>query len=410
MAPRDKGREQDKASASRRAPRQKAQAAGEHERHLNPSPARALKRAASAPPSVLRPADIKALQQTVGNRAVARLLGRQPRPAPPQPSAPAQAVQLKAELEETPRAESRVTGGAPNRTGLPDNLRAGVESLSGMSLDDVKVHYNSPRPAEVQALAYTQGTDIHLAPGEEAHLPHEAWHVVQQKQGRVKPTLQAKGLPINDDAGLEREADVMGQTALSGAASVAQRKEYGASYPSRPGSGLIQRTPAAKVIQRAASITLPLDPNYIKPWAEGDWEEKGWNIKTLHPEYAEHFDTRHVRDDVEDATAIAALQARDKAIPVNTIYKKGDLATATNTLKKTYFLRAGRTRDVQVTLTDVPNKKARWRQAAAGGPRAGADEKKLANAANYSADAELTTSTLTAKIADGGMVKLFHVG
>jgi len=50
------------------------------------------------------------------------------------------------------------------------------------------VHYNSDKPAQLQAHAYAQGTDIHLASGQEKHLPHEAWHVVQQKQGRVKPT------------------------------------------------------------------------------------------------------------------------------------------------------------------------------------------------------------------------------
>jgi hypothetical protein len=37
---------------------------------------------------------------------------------------------------------------------------------------------------------------------------------VQQKQGRVKPTIQARGVTINDDEGLEREADVMGARAL----------------------------------------------------------------------------------------------------------------------------------------------------------------------------------------------------
>jgi hypothetical protein len=103
----------------------------------------------------------------------------------------------------------------PNRTGLPDTLKTGVESLSGLSLDDVKVHYNSSKPANLQALAYTQGTDIHVAPGEERHLPHEAWHVVQQKQGRVKATMQMAGQPVNDNAGLEREADALGSKALS---------------------------------------------------------------------------------------------------------------------------------------------------------------------------------------------------
>lgn len=66
----------------------------------------------------------------------------------------------------------------------------------------------------MQALAYAQGTDIHVAPGQEKYLPHEAWHVVQQKQGRVQPTTQMKGgVNVNDDKELEKEADVMGSKA-----------------------------------------------------------------------------------------------------------------------------------------------------------------------------------------------------
>jgi hypothetical protein len=85
---------------------------------------------------------------------------------------------------------------------LPDNVKQGVESLSGISMDDVKVHYNSAKPAQLNAHAYAQGTDIHIASGQEKHLPHEAWHVVQQKQGRVQPTTMMKAkVPINDDQG-----------------------------------------------------------------------------------------------------------------------------------------------------------------------------------------------------------------
>lgn len=103
-----------------------------------------------------------------------------------------------------------------NHTGLPDPLKAGIESLSGMAMDHVKVHYNSSHPAQFNALAYAQGSDIHVAPGQEKHLPHEAWHVVQQAQGRVKPTRQMQGgMGVNDDKGLEREADVMGGRALT---------------------------------------------------------------------------------------------------------------------------------------------------------------------------------------------------
>lgn len=102
-----------------------------------------------------------------------------------------------------------------NETGMPDNLKAGVENLSGFAMDDVRVHYNSDKPATVQALAYTQGTDIHVAPGQEQHLPHEAWHVAQQMAGRVEPTTEVGGLPVNDNAALEHEADVMGARANS---------------------------------------------------------------------------------------------------------------------------------------------------------------------------------------------------
>jgi hypothetical protein len=116
--------------------------------------------------------------------------------------------QLAAKEEELPVQKKA------NNTGLPDNLKSGVENLSGFSMNDVKVHYNSAKPAQLSALAYAQGTDIHVAPGQEKHLPHEAWHVAQQKQGRVQPTLQTKGIAINDDKGLENEADTMGAKAV----------------------------------------------------------------------------------------------------------------------------------------------------------------------------------------------------
>ena len=102
-----------------------------------------------------------------------------------------------------------------NKTGMPDNLKSGIENLSGIDMSDVKVHYNSSQPAQLQAHAFAQGNQIHIASGQERHLPHEAWHVVQQKQGRVAPTKQLKGkVNINDDSGLEKEADMMGTKAL----------------------------------------------------------------------------------------------------------------------------------------------------------------------------------------------------
>jgi len=134
-----------------------------------------------------------------------------------------EAAQLQAEEEEPLQGKfetnqgAKSTPGKPepvqqkaNETGLPDNLKSGVENLSGHSMDDVKVHYNSSKPADLQAHAYAQGTDIHVASGQEKHLPHEAWHIAQQKQGRVQATTQMQGVAVNDDKSLETEADVMG--------------------------------------------------------------------------------------------------------------------------------------------------------------------------------------------------------
>jgi len=126
---------------------------------------------------------------------------------------------------------------------LPEGLKAGVESLSGQSMSDVTVHRNSDKPAQLQAHAYAQGTDIHLGPGQEQHLPHEAWHVAQQKQGRVEPTTQLKAATfINDDKGLEQEADVMGAKAMQvGSQNLAplQAKSKEESTPNS--SGIVQR-------------------------------------------------------------------------------------------------------------------------------------------------------------------------
>lgn len=127
-------------------------------------------------------------------------------------SSQSESLQRKADLANN--ATQRAEAPRPNNTGMPDNLKSGIESLSGFSMDDVRVHYNSSKPATVQALAYTQGTDIHVAPGQEKHLPHEAWHVAQQMAGRVSPTTNINGMPVNDNAALEHEADVMGEKAV----------------------------------------------------------------------------------------------------------------------------------------------------------------------------------------------------
>jgi Rad3-related DNA helicase len=101
----------------------------------------------------------------------------------------------------------------PNLTGIPDVTKQRFENLSGFSFDDVRVHYNSSKPAQLQALAYTQGNQVYVAPGQEKHLSHELGHVVQQKQGNVQPTMQLHGANVNDEDKLEAEANEIGEKA-----------------------------------------------------------------------------------------------------------------------------------------------------------------------------------------------------
>lgn len=94
-----------------------------------------------------------------------------------------------------------------NNTGIPDRLKAVIEHFSGFSLDKVRVHYNSDKPAVVGALAYAEGLDIYIGPGQEEHLAHELWHVVQQMKGEVKATGEVNGKEMNDENKLEQEAE-----------------------------------------------------------------------------------------------------------------------------------------------------------------------------------------------------------
>ena len=130
---------------------------------------------------------------------------------------PIQAKQQKIKAKQKPvQAKQQIVNKSNgNGQGLPTQMKTNMEAMGGVDLSDVKVHRNSNEPQKVGALAYAQGSDIHLGPGQEKHLGHEAWHTVQQKQGRVHPTLQAKGLSINDNAALEQEADAMGAKAKS---------------------------------------------------------------------------------------------------------------------------------------------------------------------------------------------------
>ncbi|MGG6266458.1 DUF4157 domain-containing protein [Leptolyngbya sp. AN10] len=115
---------------------------------------------------------------------------------------------------------------------IPAPMRSKMESAFNTSFADVRVHEGN-HVDSIGAIAYTQGNQIHFAPGRlnpetssgQALLGHELAHVVQQRQGRVKPTTQVKGLPVNDQSALEQEADTLGQKAAQMKMPAIQKKD-----------------------------------------------------------------------------------------------------------------------------------------------------------------------------------------
>ena len=200
---------------------------------------------------------------------------------------------LKNDIEKSKANTNSSIQRKPNQTGLPDQLKSGIENLSGYAMDDVKVHYNSTRPVQLNAHAYAQGTDIHLGPGQEKHLPHEAWHVVQQKQGRVKPTVQFQGkIAVNDDAGLEKEADVMGAKALSYGGSPAAERFNAVSFSGRSvhqlriknGNGPMAYNRSKKRVKELVSERRDdVETPWINEFLEEVWKRYGgvWNFTTI---------------------------------------------------------------------------------------------------------------------------------
>jgi hypothetical protein len=113
------------------------------------------------------------------------------------------------------KEEDNSVANAESQSKGKGNLVSNMEQLSGMSLSDVQIHENSNEPQKVGALAFAQGNDVHLGPGQQEHLGHELAHVVQQKQGKVEAINKVSGgVPLNDDPKLEKEADLMGGQAM----------------------------------------------------------------------------------------------------------------------------------------------------------------------------------------------------
>ncbi|MEZ4707546.1 MAG: DUF4157 domain-containing protein [Caldilineaceae bacterium] len=182
-----------------------------------------IQRAKDCPIS-LNPHNLIQLQDAFGNRIVSQLIERTNRiPITSGSNQVAQSTLGKHRIsgKSVDQRENSVIEDETH-TSLPTSLMNGLEALSGRDLSEVYIHRNSVKPSQLNALAYTQGQNIYLGPGQEKHLPHEGWHVVQQMQGRVHPVSRLKDMSINDNLALEHEADVMGLRANE----IAQSRQF----------------------------------------------------------------------------------------------------------------------------------------------------------------------------------------
>jgi Domain of unknown function (DUF4157) len=193
-------------------------------------------------------------------------------------------MQGKAEEEELqmkvgPEGESEKHGSSGTKTGMPDEVRSKMENSFGTDFSGVNIHQNSEKASNIGALAYTQGNNIVFAGGQyqpntsegQKLLGHELAHVVQQRQGRVRPDAeQHKGMNINSDTALEKEADVMGEKAaqgkmanVAGKGSGVQRKT--ANFPVPKGWGLDKIASHLKV---SVQELKDLNKDKLKTWGD----------------------------------------------------------------------------------------------------------------------------------------------
>ena len=135
------------------------------------------------------------------------------------------------------------SGAGQGGSSLPGPLRRKMESAFGADFSNVRVH-QGPAAEALSALAFTQGRDLHFAPGRynpatpqgQRIIAHELAHVVQQRQGRVaRPS--SGGVPLNADPSLEAEADALGGRAARGEA-VRGAVAHGGTATRQDGSGV----------------------------------------------------------------------------------------------------------------------------------------------------------------------------
>lgn len=111
---------------------------------------------------------------------------------------------------------------------LPPSLLRLATKFFGGDFSDVRL-YVGPQPGRMGALAFTMGSQIHIAPEEDRPftqrwlqlLGHELTHVVQQREGRAR-NPNGRGVVVLRDEALEQEADRMGDAFAAAATGLSR--------------------------------------------------------------------------------------------------------------------------------------------------------------------------------------------
>ncbi len=205
------------------------------------------------------------------------------------------------------RVELPAGGGRP----LPDPIRLPMQRASGYDLSPVRVH-EGPEAEALGAIAFTRGIDLFFRPGAfdpdsasgRRLIGHELAHVVQQGQGRVAASGLVNGVAINDDAGLEGEADALAERALGH--DLAERPAAAAAAPALAplpgGGGVVQRA-----IGMELETTLPIVEKLGYHEAVYDHPKLAWKI--TEDDGKVEFVTRPLRSQEELVAAVRQIQA-----------------------------------------------------------------------------------------------------
>ncbi len=144
-------------------------------------------------------------------------------------------------------------------------------------MSDVTVEYDSPIPARYKAEAIAWKNEVCVASGKEKHVAHELCHIAQQLQGRVKPTMQLGGIPVNDELKLEREADDMGAKALVISQYNPGTKQGQELTP------VVQQNNSGNIIQRAVGFEFQTNWGVSKKLPEQESHPRQGILKKIIP-------------------------------------------------------------------------------------------------------------------------------